>query len=112
MSIKNTQLGYFINLDAILHKKGISKYKLSKDTGLTRKTLREINIRDCRISTLVIIANYLEIEISYLIKLKHNLKKKETLIKEDKLNCEMCSGIISREDFEISDICPDCLERN
>ena len=27
-----------------------------------------------------------------------------------KLKCEMCGGYISEEDYEYSDICPDCLE--
>jgi DNA-binding Xre family transcriptional regulator len=61
---------YSVNLDPILNKKHISRYKVSKDTGITKKTLRELGKRDFRISTAIQLCIYLEIELNELITIK------------------------------------------
>jgi len=61
---------YNVNLERILNEKHISRYKLSKDTGITKKTIRELEKRDFRISTAIQLCNYLEIELNELITIK------------------------------------------
>ena len=54
-------------LELILNQKGVTKYKLSKDTGISLKTLYSVQNRDVRLSTVLIICKYLKIQISELI---------------------------------------------
>jgi len=61
---------YKLHLDDILQEKGISKYKLSQETGISEKTLYQIGKRDPELSTIIIICNYLEIGICQLISIK------------------------------------------
>ena len=62
---------YIVNLDDILKKKHISRYKVTKDTGISKKTLREFEKRDFRISTAIKLCIYLKIKLNELITIKN-----------------------------------------
>ena len=53
-----------INLQKVRDEKGVSRYKLAKDTGITYKSLWKIeNGGDAKISNLVVIANVLKCSV-------------------------------------------------
>ena len=71
MNDKPVNNGYVLHLDTVLQEKGVSKYKLAQETGISEKTLYSIEKRDLRLSTLITIANYLKVGICELITLKN-----------------------------------------
>jgi DNA-binding Xre family transcriptional regulator len=68
---KTAKKSYKLHLDEILQEKGISKYKLSQETGISEKTLYQIQKRDPELSTLISICNYLKIGICQLITIEN-----------------------------------------
>jgi DNA-binding Xre family transcriptional regulator len=88
------RLLYKLNLDEILCQMGIRRYQLAQDTGITRKTLRELGKRDCRISTLIRICVYLKIELNELITIPPN-KKMELTQAEIKYLAENCNHVLN-----------------
>ncbi len=70
MTEKYLEATYKLNLDRILKEKGISKYKIAQDTGISEKTLYAIGKRDLQLSTILKICTYLDITLCQLISIK------------------------------------------
>ena len=76
----------------LLREKGLTSYRVAKDTGVTQSSLSDWKIGKCtpKLDKLIKVANYLDVDLEYLtgtsdVKRMANISNKEIHIKNKKV---------------------------